>query len=136
LEGQSTEVLVREGIVDISNQVSVPVPLRVPANTRAIVMESPGGFAKTIAIDASVVARELSWRDGMIAFEGVTLREAAEEFARYSSTHIVIADPEIAALPITGLFSAHNPSGFAHAVATSFGLKVGVTADGMLMLWK
>jgi transmembrane sensor len=138
LKGKPTEVLVREGIVDIGPENGVRAPLRVPANSRAIIPDVANPSAETVQVgmDRSVIARELSWREGMIAFEGVTLQQAVEEFQRYSSTRIIINDPEIAALPITGLFSAQNPSGFAHAVATSFGLKVGLTTNGMLMLWK
>ena len=47
------------------------------------------------ALAPSEVSRQLSWREGMLSFEDQTLREAADEFARYSDTRITFADPAI-----------------------------------------
>lgn len=123
------EVLVREGVVEVrhSARAAATPPVRVVANTRAVAMPTDTVEAVTIAPDA--VARELAWREGRIAFEGETLREAARQFARYSETRIVIDDPAIAAEQITGLFQANDPVGFARTVATSFGLRADIRAD-------
>lgn len=120
------EVLVREGVVEVrhSARAAAAPPVRVAANTRAVAMPTEAVEAVTIAPDA--VARELAWREGRIAFEGETLREAARQFARYSETRIVIDDPAIAAEEITGLFQANDPVGFARTVATSFGLRADI----------
>jgi transmembrane sensor len=63
----------------------------------------------------------------------MTLAEAAQAFARYSETKIVIADPQVADRLVTGLFSASNPIGFARAVAASFDLHAEVGADQVLI---
>ena len=133
------EVLVREGTVDMLRQSSTPVsPLRVPAFTRAVAVDAAGVSAQAIevGIHPDALARQLSWREGMIAFEGISLGQVAEEFRRYSDARIVIDDPGVAALAVTGRFSAYDPQGFARAVAASLGLQVGVTASGAVMLWK
>lgn len=133
------EVLVREGIVDMQRQGGAPAsPLRVPAFTRAVAVDMPGISAQAVevGIDPDAIARQLSWREGMIAFEGISLAQVAEEFRRYSDTRIVIDDPAVAALTVTGRFSAYDPQGFARAVSSSLGLRVGTTASGAIMLWK
>ncbi|WP_260926685.1 FecR family protein [Novosphingobium sp. 9] len=79
------------------------------------------------------VDRLLSWRQGQLAFEGETLAHAAETFRRYASPAIEIASPELAREPITGLFAATDPAGFADAVALSLDARVS-RQDGVICL--
>jgi len=114
-------VVVREGVVELDPESARP-PLRLPANMRAIVpAQAP---IRAMAISPQEVDRELIWREGRISFEGNSLSEAAESFARYSDTRIVFADPSVANRRITGLFVANDPVGFCRAVALSLGLHV------------
>jgi transmembrane sensor len=116
------ELLVQEGIVDVGRQTE-KAPIRVGANMR-VVAAAAGPALHVVAVDPASVSRELAWRQGMLSFEDVSLASAAEEFARYSDTHIVITDPKLRGVTITGVFSASNPLGFAHAAALSLGLKI------------
>lgn len=91
--------------------------IRLVANMRAV-----GGVGATPAsatLSPTEVRRALAWREGMIAFEGQSLAQAAREFARYSDTRIVIDDPALARRTVTGLFAANDPVGFAQAAALS-----------------
>ena len=71
--------------------------------------------------------RTTAWLEGRIAFEGETLREAANEFSRYSDVDIVIDDPSIANEKITGLYQTVNPVGFARSMAVIFELKTDIS---------
>lgn len=124
------QVMVREGVVEVNRrgQAAVAKPVRLTANTRAIASDSPAKPVSAALVAPTEIRRELAWREGRIAFEGETLRQAAEQFARYSDTRIVIDDPAIAREEITGLFQANDPVGFAQAVATSFNLRAEVGA--------
>lgn len=124
------QVLVREGVVEVDRDAPAAGarPVRLVANTRAVVSASPTVAVSAVAIAPTDIGRELAWREGRIAFEGETLSQAAEQFARYSDTRIVIDDPAIAREEITGLFQANDPVGFAQAVATSFNLRAEVGA--------
>ncbi|MGE4063397.1 MAG: FecR domain-containing protein [Rhodospirillaceae bacterium] len=121
IEGGAPEVLVQEGVVDVVVPGRPESLLRAGANTRVTAGNS-GALIKT-AVSAATVVRETAWRRGMIAFEGVSLETAAEEFSRYSDTRIVIDDVTIARTTVSGLFQATNPVGFSEAVAGSLGLK-------------
>jgi transmembrane sensor len=121
IPGRPVEVLVREGVVDVTRDGTVK---RIAANVRAVAAAQSVAVA---AIAPEKLDRELAWRDGRLAFEGETLREAAREFARYSDTRIVIADPAIADRTIAGLYVSTDPVGFARAVGTALDLKVTVT---------
>jgi transmembrane sensor len=126
------QVLVREGVVEIKRpEVPTTALIRVVAGTRAVAPPGEPIAAKPVA--AAEVDRELVWRVGRIAFRGETLREAAQMFARYSDTKIVIDDPNVASRTVAGLFVSNDPIGFAKAVALSSDLHV-ETGNGEVRL--
>lgn len=116
------DLLVHQGRVEVAPRPGKrSSPLVLGPNTRLTMAGAGGEAAETPrAVSPSVVTRELAWKDGKIAFEGETLAEAAAAFARYSDTRLVIDDPALAGEPITGLFAASDPAGFARAVAGVF----------------
>lgn len=124
---RQVDVTVYEGVTEIVNRPA-GVKTLAPARTAAAVND--GGVQIKTLSDEDLEQR-LSWREGMIAFDGVTLEQAARQFARYSDQKILIDDPTIAARTVTGLFLATNPEGFARAVATSMDLKTTQTAQGV-----
>lgn len=133
-----------EGAFGLQSFVNAPV-MALVAKGRLIVSQSEGMFGqrRTVTvetdhaltlpfdkqIDASDVrpvaaARQeqlLAWREGMLSFGGELLADAVRAFDRYGSTRIVVVDPVLARQKVTGLFKADDPSGFAMAVAASFG---------------
>jgi transmembrane sensor len=113
------QVLVREGIVEVFKPTAINVsPIRISANTLAVAPPDDSDIASR-AVPAAQLHRAMAWREGLIAFEGETLAQAAAEFARYSDTRIVIDDPGLAKEEIAGLFKATDPVGFAHTIAIS-----------------
>jgi len=127
---KSVEVLVREGTVELERVAAANSrPEKISANMRAVLDETTS--IKTETVRPSEMEREMVWRSGMIAFEGMTLAQAAAQFARYSETRIIIDDPEIATKTVTGLYSASDPAGFARAIASAFDLQADMTGDGV-----
>jgi transmembrane sensor len=132
LPNAPVRVLVREGIVEVKRPaVPQAPPIQISADTRAVAPPDAPILAQRVA--KAEVNRALAWRVGRLAFEGETLRQAAEEFSRYSETKIVIDDPTIANETITGLFVSNDPVGFSKAVAVSLGLRADV-GDGQVRL--
>ena len=70
----------------------------------------------------SELARELSWRRGVLVFDNTPLAEAVRQLNRYNQTRLVVADSAIGRLPITGTLSATEPMEFRRMVQTVFGL--------------
>ena len=125
------EVLVREGVVEVTRPRSA-APVRMAANTRLRSATSPDAAEATpVAMTTDEVSRELAWRSGQIALEGETLAEAAQIFARYSSTRIEIDDPAVGREEITGLFAANDPVRFAEAAAISLNLKAEIGPEAI-----
>ncbi|MDE1146416.1 MAG: FecR domain-containing protein [Azospirillaceae bacterium] len=83
-------------------------------------------------VPSAVLGRILMWREGLLSFEGVTLAEAAAEFARYSRQKI-IPKGAVARERISGLFAATDPAGFAHAVAQGLRIKSKAEGDGIAL---
>lgn len=120
LAAAPVEVLVREGVVEVT--ASAARPTRLTANMRMVTGEE-GGLQRPVSIATDEIRRETAWKEGRIAFEGERLDSAARAFERYSDTRIVIDDPTIASEEITGLFAANDPVSFARAAAASLDLK-------------
>jgi len=70
------------------------------------------------------LARQLSWRKGVLVFDRVSLAEAAKEFNRYNERKIVFADREAENHMIGGAFPATNVDAFTSAVQIAFGLHI------------
>ena len=125
LDSLPVQVLVREGIVEVSRAADGAAPVRLSAN--AMAEAAPDAVAIAIhAVPAAQVHRLMAWQSGQIAFEGETLAQAATEFSRYSDTRIVIDDPALAREEIAGLFKATDPVGFARTVAISLNARANV----------
>ncbi len=73
-------------------------------------------LVSTEAVDA--------WRRGEVVFDDISLIQAAEELNRYSADHLVVADPSLASLRISGVFSTKDPAEVAEAIAALHGLRV------------
>ena len=118
---QPVQVLVREGRVEVRKPAAGARPVSAAANTRVIsTTDSPSAPLAAVAVEPESLNSALAWRQGRIVFEGQTLLEAAQEFARYSDTRIVMDDPTLAAERVSGLYQANDPVGFAQAIAVAF----------------
>lgn len=127
LKHQSVQVLVREGQVEVRKPAGGGRPVSAVANTRVVsTSASPAAPLAAVAVEPETLNRALAWRQGRIVFEGETLLEAAQEFARYSDTRIVMDDPTLAAERVSGLYQANDPVGFAQAIAVAFNFHVEV----------
>jgi len=147
-DGGRFEVAVQEGRVRIDASDAAADIRRAPAATapghestnkalpRVIVTAGqiayaePGTRATLVAKRVPArVARELSWRQGLLAFESTRLDAVAAEFNRYHRRKLVIIDAEVAAIPIGGTFEAGDLDAFVRLLQRGFDLKATHDAD-------
>lgn len=122
------QVLVREGIVEVTRPQRRQEAARLTANMRAVV--APQAAPVEVAtLDPDDVDRELAWREGRIVIQRESLRAAAAKFERYSATRIVIDDPGLAQQEVSGVFEASDPVTFAKSMALSLGGRAEVGDD-------
>jgi transmembrane sensor len=123
VRSSGVEILVTDGTVETGHATaSSAKATRLVAGQRAFVDESAA--VRFEADRASAVDRALAWRGGMIDLEGETLAAAAEEFNRYNTRKIVVADPHLAGEKFDGVFRINDPEGFALAVKASLNTRV------------
>jgi transmembrane sensor len=132
-EGDKVTVAVVQG--------SVRVEDTMPGASTASITMTPGDVAiglgsSTMVVSNPVAAVEdkLTWRDGRLVFDGTSLAEVAEDFNRYNRQQLLISDPSVAAIRISGTFKASNVEAFVRLLKEAYGLKVELTADGKLKI--
>lgn len=127
---------------DANGQVQVNV---VDGRVQVAPTGSAAGPASTIVRNDSLVAvgdavlvshqsdqqtaSRLSWRQGRLVLDGMTLAQAAQEFNRYNKRQLVVADPVAAQLRIGGSFNVDNIDGFARLLQQGMGLTVEARGD-------
>lgn len=123
LEGRPVDLLVRQGLVRLAAPSWGDRPMVAITSNMQVLLAEPNLFRpsapeRPLPVSPDAATRGLAWLEGKIAFEGETLQAAADDFARYSNTRIVIQDTGLAREPITGLFAANDPVGFSRAAAS------------------
>lgn len=79
-------------------------------------------------IEPQSVEAATAWRRGQTVFDETPLGSAVSELNRYGGPPIVVDDPRVAALPVSGVFATNAPD-FAEAVATLHGLSIEKEGD-------
>lgn len=127
----SVEVTVLEGLVElgVAGKESGQL-LRRGQRSR---LRADGTF-ETVRLAPTALERSVGWRSGLIDLQGLTLAEAAAEYARYSDRRIDVADAKVGALKVTGVYSTSDPVGFAEAAALSLDLRAEPTPEGIRLV--
>lgn len=117
------EVAVVQGRVwfDASGKKSESQTALLTKGDEAVVTADRLSIAKQ---SAQSLARQLSWRQGVLVFDRVSLSAAAMEFNRYNARKIVFADAKAADHMIGGAFPTSNVDAFTSAIQIAFGLHV------------
>jgi transmembrane sensor len=79
---------------------------------------------RTPKLDEPRIDAVTAWRRGEVMLDQTVLADAVAEMNRYDERMLVIDDPAVAALRISGIYHAGDSSGFAHTIAELYGLQV------------
>jgi len=74
-----------------------------------IVVQNSGSAEAVREIDSQ---RALAWARGRLIFQNDPLGQVIAEFNRYNHVRLTVADPELAAKPVSGVFNAAEPEAF------------------------
>jgi transmembrane sensor len=124
LEPERLEVTVSEGAVDLIPRVGedrAADAVRVAAYQAASVTD---GEPVVSDLDVRTLDRRLSWRDGVLEFEGEPLSEVVAEVSRYTELQLVISDSELGNLRIGGRFGVGETERLLDALESGFGVRV------------
>lgn len=124
-DSNGVRVLITEGKVRIEDETKPESPVRRD-DGEAVVL-SAGSMAR--ASDAGVLVQEktvpeiegyLSWRTGHLIFRDMPLADAIAEFNRYNTRKIVIEDPTVAAIRVSGKFRSTQFEAFVRLLEEGF----------------
>jgi transmembrane sensor len=149
--GTAFDVRVDKGRFEVTlveGKVRVETPLPAVAKAAAVLKAAPpvettelvagSQFTATDAGRWSVAradtATETAWLTGWLKFDNRPLSEVVAEIARYSDEKIVLEDPQLAAMPISGRFKAGDLDGFLKAVKIYDIAPVAPPRDGVVKL--
>jgi transmembrane sensor len=85
-------------------------------------------------IEPAEIERKLSWRDGMLIFNGDPLERVVAEISRYTPVKIVISDSDIRDLRFGGYFRAGDVAPILETLEENFGIRVERINDDLIYL--
>jgi transmembrane sensor len=131
-EATDAQIVVTEGKVRIETGELTPL---IPAAS-----VSAGSVAHASRAGTSIQNRPLaqaeeliSWRSGILVLHDMTLAEAAAEFNRYNARKIVIRDPLVGAMHISGSFRATNAEAFVRLLERGYPLHADTEDAGIIL---
>ncbi|HEX6861011.1 MAG TPA: FecR domain-containing protein [Caulobacteraceae bacterium] len=122
LDGAAMKVVLVEGRVKVEPlrpaglERLAPVLARRTLEAGEALVADPGEGVDVAVADTE---RATSWRRGQVVFRDDTIATAVAEMNRYSDTQLVVDDPRIASLKISGVFGVTREKNFVAAL-TSF----------------
>jgi transmembrane sensor len=130
VDGDQVRVLVREGEVKVETLDGRAVQPAMANAGHAVVTQGNGLLVANRA--PHEVARELSWRSGILVFDQETLTAAAAEFNRYNVKKVVVLG-QARNLHVGGRFRANNADVFASLIQAGMGVNVRDTGDEIII---
>jgi transmembrane sensor len=109
-----------------------------PGSAHAAVLNS--GEAMTYsahqvsAVRAANLAPIQAWHARRVQFMNLTLNDALEEFNRYTTVPLVVGDPSIAGLRISGTFRAGESQALVQTLQAAFGLRSERRGNAIVLL--
>jgi transmembrane sensor len=120
LVGDGLTVTLLEGRVEVESTDSARAPVTMEPGQQFV---RRGGNA-TLRNAGEGSENAVAWRTGFINFDDQPLSDAVAVMNRYSSDQIVINDPAVAALRLSGQFRAGETQRFADTLADMHDLRV------------
>jgi transmembrane sensor len=87
-----------------------------------------------VIVSAADVERVTSWRQGQLIFRDEPLSSALAEMNRYTRDQIIVEDPKVANLRVSGVFSTARPENFLAAMTAFYPLEVRRPSQGAVIL--
>lgn len=146
LGSSQVEVVVTEGRVSVDKTAPAPVtpspsepvnPIAfVDAGKRLVVdtTSRPESQSNPVSVSSSEMSDRLSWRIPRLDFTDASVAEAADLFNGRNPTRLIVADPSVRSLRVTGVFRSDNVDGFVHALESSLGVNAERRPDGSILL--
>ncbi|WP_219209926.1 FecR family protein [Variovorax boronicumulans] len=127
-------VKVLEGVVQLRADRDRPDAevLRLAAGA-GMAIDTATGQRHGVPAEADTVG---DWRTGQVRFSGAPLAEVAQELARYIGAPVLLEDPALGQLRVSGLLATHAPERFLRALPSLIPVRVQPREGGGWLLRK
>jgi transmembrane sensor len=126
-EGMLVSVLLEDGLVQVAPEKAIGgvIASRALAPGQRVVFAAD----KLVREERPVMTQAVAWRQGRLAFFEEPLADAVAAMNRYTRRTIVIAEPEIARMPISGNYSVGDAQAFATSISVLLPVRVELERD-------
>jgi len=130
-DGNSVSVVLLRGRATVIARAAQPAASRVAlaGGERAIVAPNVA-----VRVDRPNLTPLVAWQYGQAIFESDTLASAAAEMNRYSTVRLVVDDPVIAKMKLSGVYRVGDNEAFAHSVAQLLPVMIERYADHLALV--
>lgn len=131
IEPHRVEVVLLHGKVEVAATRAIARPaalLQIEGQRAIVAADQPPVLSPTRAQERS------TWVSGMLEFSDTPLGEVFAEINRYNPRSIILDDPRLADLRVTGAFRANAPADVARNLAALFELRLRSDAQGNWIL--
>jgi transmembrane sensor len=139
--GERVVVGVSEGIIKVEARVAAAQSTLQPQ--RAVIRAARLTVGQQLSIDATSgnariqlvdPIRIAAWRQGVLQYRKEPLRSVVADVTRYSARNIVIANPQIADLHVTGTVFANDVESWLQSLETALPVRVVWAPDGSVRI--
>ena len=127
-DAKAVVVTVERGQVAVGSQGTPAGNVLLTPGQRVTV--AGGKVGNTETVDAETA---LAWRRGLIVFDRASLAEVVEDLDRAMAGRVVLTDPHLRALTLSGVFRADEPGAVLEALRSALGLRT-VSIPGVATL--
>lgn len=131
LDGVVMAVLSEDGPVSIRSEKAAEAEAGGSATARVVAPGQRLVFAddKIVREERPDMSRAIAWRDGRLAFFEDSVSAAVAEMNRYTRRPIVILDPHVGQMQISGNYSVGDAEAFARSLSVLLPVTVGLEKD-------
>ena len=130
-KGTTTTVTVVDGRVAVSSVgTASSAPLLVDAGEQVI---APAHVNKRLRAAHANISAATAWTHGELVFEGSRLADVIEEFNRHNARQIVLADPALGDMQISGVYASTDPDLFIRFMRVQAHVRVAETPDRIVI---
>jgi len=141
--GERVVVGVAEGIVKVDSRVAAAQSNGQAHQQRTLIRTARLSVGQQLSIDAADGSANIqtvdaigiaAWREGRLQYRNEPLRSVIADLTRYSARDIVIANPQVADLRITGTVFANDVDSWLQSLETALPVRVVRAPDGSARL--
>ena len=127
----TTTVTVVDGRVAVTSvETTAVAPLLLDAGQQVI---APVHVEKSLRAAPANISAATAWTHGELVFEGSRLADVIEEFNRHNERQILLADPALGDMQISGVYASTNPDLFLKFMRAQPHVRVEETTDRIVI---